>query len=146
MQSTSMHAKEKVRYNMRRILFCLEWCPEGKNDMVVVISKISGNATRQGFVSRSVALWIANRMGDAAVIARKKEEVKFFERMKFLNSFVHVISRNNDRGRFVELKLPNCNACGEVFLKVPEEDPKSCRWNIFAKELSEICEEQTSHG
>lgn len=115
---------EKVCFNMHRKLFCLEWCPEGKSDMVVVISEVSRSVTRQGFVSRSVALWVSNKVGEAAAAASKKGGMKFFEKIKFLNNYVHVFCRANERGRFVELKLPNYNACGEVYLKVPEEDPK----------------------
>lgn len=113
---------------------------------MAVILEVSGNTTRQGFVSRALALWMTKKLEEVALMAEKKGEVKFFERIKYLNSYLHVFVRNNGRSKFVELRMPNYDACGEVFLKVPVEDTAGCEWSIFAKELGSFAKKKVVMG
>lgn len=50
---------------------------EGKNGMAVVISEISGAATRQGLVSKSFSLRMARKMEEAAALACRRKVIFF---------------------------------------------------------------------
>lgn len=41
--------------------------------------------------------------------------------------------------------MPKYNA-GEVFLKVPEEDPAGCGWSILVKERGNFAKKESHHG
>lgn len=119
---------------------------EGKKGMVVVNSKFSGNTMRQGLVSSSLALCVAKKMEKVKMLACKRKEVRFFDRIKFLCSYLHVFAGSINKGPFLELKLPNYNAWSEVFLKVHEEDSAGCWWSIFATELANFAKKAAPLG
>lgn len=78
---------------------------------------------------------MVKRIEETVLLASKRGEEKYFKRVKYLNVYLHVFVRTNDRGRFIELRMPNYSASSDFFLKVPEEDSAGCGWGIFVNEL-----------
>lgn len=75
---------------------------------------IVDNSIRACFVSRVNARWIARRIREVVLHARLPS-MQFNQSIKDVKSCVPGAFKENERGRFVELKLPNRAAFSDVF-------------------------------
>lgn len=73
-------------------------------------------------MSETISLWMALKVGEAVLRASKDKEAMMFEKIKENRSWVHVYLRRNDRGRYLELKMPCYETCNDAFLEITEVD------------------------
>lgn len=65
-------------------------------------------------------------------------EIKFSKGIREMRSRVCVVLKENDRGRNVQIKLPNDGAFNDAFLKVPDERARGYGWRMFGIKIKKF--------
>lgn len=59
---------------------------------------------------------------------------------------MHVAVLTNERGRYLEVKISDYEACNEIFLKIPEDKKNGEEWALFANKLKHMALDGVKEG
>lgn len=76
----------------------------------------------------------------------KSQNLQYFQSYFEGKVWLHVAVREYKMGRFLEIRVPNYEACNEIFLKVPGDNKKGKEWAYFANKLKHFVLDGVKEG